>query len=150
MNKTNLKLSIINFVSVFFIFYSLLSVIRSLGLLYLTYSDTYFYNFDFELDTNDFYEKMNIYFRYYYYIPYILGTIIFLFCKKIFKINWVNYILVGLSVILLFRFIDAEFIRPLFAFYENTRINTFILLSVFLITGILFYILSKRLSNILD
>lgn len=149
MDKTNFKFFVIKIISIFFIFYSMLSIIRSIGLLYLTFSDSYFYNFDFELDTNDFGEKMNIYFRYYYYIPYVLGTIIYLFCKKLFKINWGKYIIIGLFVILLFRLIDASFVRPLFGFFENTRINVFILLSTFLIIGIGFYILNKRLSRII-
>lgn len=144
MNKTNFKL-FINIVSIFFIFYSLLSVIRSIGLLYLTFSDTYFHNFDF--DVEKFSEKINIYYRYFHYTPYALGAIFFMLFKKMFNINWGKYILIGLFGILLFRFIDAEFVRPFFAFFQNTRINTFIILFTFLIIGISFFITRDRVKG---
>lgn len=142
MNKTNSKFFRLDILSIMVILYALLSIIRSLGLLYLSFTDSYFHNFDFE--ANGFLEKKDIYDRYYYFIPYILGLLIFLSCKKLFSINWGRYLLIGLFVILFFWLVDARFIRPLFAFFENTRINTFILITVFLILGIVFFKISRK------
>ena len=118
--------------------YCIFTMARSLGMLFLAYTDEYFHNFDYDMDF--FMEKNYIYVRAYDFFPYIIGILLPFVIKWFLplKLNW--WILLG-SVILsfcVFMFFDAGFIRNVFYIFENPRINLIFHFSIFLTLFITF------------
>ncbi len=130
----NLKIKVLSIVLIIIITYSILSVLRSAGLLYLMYSDDYFYNFNLDLDQYS--EKVYIYIRFYYYVPYLIGLVGFILARRFFITPILYYILASLSGIIMFWLIDARYIRSLFALFGNTRTNNIIILLTFILLGV--------------
>ena len=126
------------------IIYCVLAIIRSSGLLYIAYTDDYFYNFDF--DMKHYIQKSVAFNNAYYYFPYILGFFLSFFLKKLLKLNWSTFIFSLIIGLFLFRFLDSGLIRPLFGFFDNPRMNILIHLLIFLILGLLFarFIIKNR------
>lgn len=134
MNKNNIKTKTVTKITLLVIIvYCILSLIRSTGLLYLAYTDDYFYNFNFELD--QYMVKRFDYYRVYYTITYIIGLIVPFFLKKIFHLNWYFHILSIIIGLAIFILIDSEYIRPLFGFFKNGRANIIIHLLTFIVIG---------------
>ena len=112
--------------------YCIFSMARSLGMLFLAYTDPYFYNFDF--DMNIFIEKNYTFVKAYDLFPFVIGIFLPLLIKWSFplKLNWL--ILIG-SIIFgyfIFRFFDAFHIRSLFFIFDNPRGNLIFHFSIFL------------------
>ena len=127
------------------IIYCLLSIIRSSGLLYIAYTDDYFYNFDFNIK---FYQQKSCVFNYaYYYCPYIIGFFISFFFKQILKLNWKTSIMSLIFGFVLFRLIDSKLIRPIFDFFENPRMNIIFHLLTFLFLELLLVIIYIKHFN---
>lgn len=115
------------------VIYSTLSILRSLALLYLAYTDYYFYNFDF---AKELYIKKSVAFNNaYYFFTYLAGLIFSLFLNRLIKSNWLYFLLSLIFGFILFRLIDSEFIRPLFSFFKNPRMNIILHTIIFLIFG---------------
>ncbi len=144
--ETNNKLKrgiLVKVILTFLIIYCLLSVIRSLNLIYLAYSDDYFYNFDFKKEM--YIQKSKVFINSYYFTPYILGSLISIVFKRKFQLSWVIFLLTKIICMLVFILVDSKFIRPLFVFFENPRENIFVHLLVFTLLGtIILYIFKKR------
>ncbi|MDI1256713.1 MAG: hypothetical protein PSV16_11490 [Flavobacterium sp.] len=120
------------------IIYCILSILRSSGLLYLAYTDTYFYNFDF--NPKLLMQKYPIYNNTYYVFPYLMGVIIAIGLRWIINTNWLSLLLSICAAFILFRFIDSNFIRPIFVVFENSRENILVhLFTFFVILGILIF-----------
>jgi hypothetical protein len=117
------------------IIYCILAIVRSLNLLYIAYTDDYFYNFDFVMK---FYIAKSVVFNNaYYFYTYIIGFFLSFPVKQVLKLTWWNFI--GSLVIgfVLFRFIDSGFVRPLFGLFDNPRMNIVTNLLTFSILGFL-------------
>ena len=112
------------------IIYCIYSIFRSLGILYIAYTDDYFYNLDFKIQS--YREKNHIFNNAYYYFTYIAGLFTTISMKKILNLNWIPFLITIFSGLILFRLIDSGFIRPAFGFFMNTRMNVFINLMTFL------------------
>ncbi|MEK6153145.1 hypothetical protein WIW50_07795 [Flavobacteriaceae bacterium 3-367] len=110
--------------------YLTLSVIRSLAILLLFYIDSSFIEFDFAKD--QLLEKNNIFNNYYFYAPYLIGIGAIIFINLYFKFNWGFYLVAAILGIIVFRFVDADIVRPIFGIFENTVINVSLSLMVFL------------------
>jgi hypothetical protein len=117
------------------IIYCLLSITRSSSLLYIAYTDNYFYNFDF--DTKLYMQKSVVFNNAYYFCTYITGFFLAIFLKKILKLNWLTFIFSLVVGFVLFRLVDSNLIRPLFSFFENPRMNIVLHLLTFLILALL-------------
>jgi len=137
---------IINIVLFIVLIYSILSLIRSFGLIILAYSDDYFFNFDFE--KTGFIEKRFIYYRIYYYLPYILGLFFSLVFKFIFKIKWGLFTILMLLSFILFRIMDEDIIRPLFVIFENPRMILFFNFIIFSFMVLLTIFLLKKKGRV--
>jgi hypothetical protein len=131
------KNKIITAIFIIIIIYSFLSIFRSLGLLYLSFSDSYFQNFNFNLESDLFIEKFRKYQKFYFYYPYVIGIVTIPFLKKWYtNTRWYIYIIYCILAIVIFRLIDASVLRPLFAIFINTRVNIIIQLILFLTIAI--------------
>jgi hypothetical protein len=119
------------------IIYCILSICRSLCLLYIAYTDDYFYNFDFAVKQS-YIQKSVVFNNAYYFCTYVIGFILSFLLKKVLKLNWLNFIFSLVIGFVLFRFIDSALIRPIFGFFDNPRINIFTHLITFSILVLLF------------
>lgn len=139
MKKTsNFNLNrILQIVLTSLIIYCILSICRSLGLLYIAYTDDYFYNFDFAMKQS-YIQKSVIFNNAYYFCTYVIGFILSFILKKVLKLNWLNFIFSLVIGFVLFRFIDSGLIRPIFGFFDNPRLNIFTHLLTFSILELLF------------
>lgn len=129
MNKQKILQVLLMSLMVFII----LSITRSICLLYLAYTDGYFYNFDFNM--KQIMQKNGIFNNMYYLYTYIIGLIFCIGLSKVLKVKWINFVislLIGLLLLLLlFRLIESSIIRPLFAFFANPRTNLIIHIACF-------------------
>ncbi len=122
------------------IIYSVLTIIRSLGILVLVYTDNYFYNFDF--DIHNVKEKGSIFIRIYFFMPYIFGLVLSVFIKWILNLEWTSYIICLVFSLSFFIVFDVNFVRKWVFIFDNPRTNfvfhffLFLLLSV---ASILYY-----------
>lgn len=133
--KANIELNIVlQIILVSLIIYCLLSITRSLSLLYIAYTDDYFYNFDFE--TKHYLQKSVVFNNAYYFFTYIAGFFLSFFLKNILKINWLFFVFSLLSGFVFFRLVESNYIRPVFSFFENPRANIVFHLLTFLILGL--------------
>ncbi len=131
---------LIKVVCVIVLTYSILSVVRSLGMLYLAYTDPYFYNLDFKIE--GYIEKRFVYFRFYYTVSYITGIILSFLLKIFYKLNWGFFIL---AVVISYAiFVPFDDVRQYFVFFENPRTNVILQLMIFLLLGFLSF---KYLKN---
>lgn len=122
------------------IIYSVLTIIRSLGVLVLVYTDNYFYNFDF--DINNVKDKVPIYIRTYFFMPYIVGFVLSVFIKWILNLKWTSYIICLVLSLGFFIVFDVSFVRKWVYIFDNPRTNFVFHLVLFLllsITSILYY-----------
>jgi len=119
------------------IIYCILTIIRSAGLLYLIYTDDYYYNYKFEIDS--YLQKRDLFFHLYYIYTYILGLIFTLAMLIYFRLKWYLILIYTIFGIVLFRLIDFSLIRPLFAFFEDWKVNVWIHIITFLLL-ILFFL----------
>lgn len=127
--------------------YCILTIIRSFSLLFLAYTDEYFYNFDF--NTTLYIQKSIVFNNAYYFCPYIMGLLITFFLKKALKLNLMFFIFSLVIGFALFRLIDSFMIRPLFSFFDNPRANIFAHLLTFLILVLIFTrVLIKKNRNL--
>ncbi|WP_430968334.1 hypothetical protein [Spongiimicrobium sp. 2-473A-2-J] len=110
--------------------YLTLAIIRSLAILLLFYVDSSFIEFDFAKD--QLLEKNNIFNNYYFYAPYLIGIGAIIFINLYFKFNGGFYLVAAILGIVVFRFLDADIVRPVFGIFENTVINVVLSLIVFL------------------
>lgn len=113
------------------IIYCILTILRSVGLLYLIYTDDYYYNYKFEIDS--YLQKRDLYFHLYYTYTYILGLIFTLAALFFFRLKWYWILIYTILGIVLFRLIDFSLIRPMFAFFGDWKVNVWIHLLTFLL-----------------
>ena len=131
-----------NILLIILITYCVLSVVRSFGLLFLAYSDNYFYNFDF--GNEQFSEKRFIYDKVYFLVTYILGLIVSVSIKRFFNIDWLFYIIcmtLGLGVFVLF---DAYYVRPIFTLFDNVKTNIWLQVFVFITIASITIVLKNK------
>lgn len=135
---------ILNILLVIIMIYCLFSIVRSIGLLFLTYNDKHFFDADFNRER--LMHRTMMFLHVYHYMTYIvgLGISIFMITTRLFKMKWFyNVLNISLGLIL-FWLIDARYIRPLFAFFEDIRINIWIILFTFLIIGTAIFFFYKK------
>jgi hypothetical protein len=126
------------------ILYCVFTILRSIGILYIVYTDDYFYHLDFKLAS--FREKQYIFLNAYYFFPYIVGVLISLSMKKMFNLKWAYFLFAIIGVLVLFRQIDSYCIRPLFGIFQNPKMNVVSHLLVFLMLFV-GLVLKNRLNN---
>jgi hypothetical protein len=142
MKKTLNSNNILQIALTLLLFYCILSVMRSFGLLYIAYTDDYFYNFDFEKSLYP--QKSIVFNNAYYFFTYLAGLVFSFVLKKVLKLDWLVFILSLVSGFVLFRFIDSDIIRPLFGFFDNPRMNISVHLLTFSIIGLVLYLLLHK------
>ena len=134
-NKLNILLSILAI-------YCLFSICRSLNLLFLVYTEEYFYNLDFKMEL--FIENNEKYINHYYFVTYAMAIIFSLFLKKIANLKWISYLISLIISFILFRFLDSNLVRPFFTFFDNPRVNVCTNLIVFSVILFFLIIVLKR------
>lgn len=140
--KMKKKFNRINILISIFAIFCLFSISRSLNLLFLAYTEEYFYNLDFKIES--FIENNEKYIYHYYFITFLLAVLFSLFIKKFANLKWTHYLISLIISYLLFRFFDSKIIRPFFSFFNNPRINVFTNLFVFSTFLFWAFVLIKR------
>ena len=140
------KINFKEFVLFILIIYSVFSIIRSLGLLFLAFTDKYFYNFDFGLEYLP--TKIRVFDNVTHWFTYGVGIVVSFFILKLMKIKIypsLVYLLISLSTFVL---CDLRYIRSIFLFAENPRYNLLINILffgiLFLVSYKLYYKLKKK------
>ncbi|WP_286912490.1 hypothetical protein [Flavobacterium sp. UBA4197] len=149
MKKALNSNNILQIIIALLLFYCVLSIMRSFGLLFLAYTDDYFYNFDFE--KSQYPQKSIVFNNAYYFFTYLAGLLFSFILNRVLKLDLLVFILSLVFGFVLFRFIDSDIIRPFFDLFDNPRMNIGLHLLTFLIIGTVFYlILNKKLKMNLD
>jgi len=119
MNKIKIK----NLLLLIVVSFSILSIIRSIGMFILHISNPNITDLDFE----EFLKIRDFYIWVFYYIPYIIMIPVIIFVKRFYRSsNWVYYAFFSFIGLLLFFFLDEIYIRPLFILFSNQTLNLFI------------------------
>lgn len=133
MRKSILKVSLIGF-----LYYSFFTILRSLSLLYLAYTDPYFYNFDWTYDfTMEKSSKFHIAFDLFpLFVGIMASLIIKIFIKRL---HWFTFFFAIVIALISFTTIDTPLLRDIFYQFKNQRLNLIYHTSVFLLFSILMY-----------
>ncbi|UOX34449.1 hypothetical protein LXD69_02815 [Flavobacterium sediminilitoris] len=134
---------IIKIIIVLLIVYCVLAIVRSSNLLYIAYTDDYFYNFKFEPSL--LIQKYPIYINANYTYTYIIGIILSISFKWLLDVDWKAFVIAIILGLTCFRLLDSS-IRPLFGLFQNIRLNIIFHLVTFIVLLFLMLFLFKRIK----
>jgi len=127
------------------IVYCVLAIVRSSNLLFIAYTDDYFYNFKFE--PSQLMQKYPVYINANYTYTYIIGLILSISLKWLLNIDWKSFIIGIILGLIFFRVFDSS-IRPLFGLFENIRLNIMFHVGTFIVLLLIMFVLFKRTKSI--
>ena len=136
---------IIKIIIILVIVYCVFAIVRSSNLLFIAYTDDYFYNFKFE--PSKLIQKYPTYINANYTYTYIIGLVLSISLKWLLNIDWKSFIIAIVLGLICFRVLDSS-IRPLFGLFENIRLNIMFHLGTFIVLLFIMLILFKRTKSI--